>query len=181
VSPSNRRTTIIGAAIIAILFAIFANAIKLHDRLSDVLLIRYKFDVNCVLYPLAIVSGASVSVGQFLKLRQNRKLLMSKTFYNYVSSTRPVIDSHTITQALTNWSWFWACLEAISMFSLSALILVFNGAFQPAAWLFIVCATLLLFMQFFLAQAIIYAESQVTEVLQCDTRRAAVEAEFNAL
>ncbi|WP_162943927.1 MULTISPECIES: hypothetical protein [unclassified Rhizobium] len=173
--------SLIGVLALAILFALIAHAVKLHDRLSDLLRIRSEFDVNYVLYPLAIASGSTLSVAQFDKVRLSRKSLMGATFYAYVSSTKPVIDSHTITQALTNWSWFWICLEAITLLFATATILAVYGAWTPAALLLIACIVLLLLMRFFRLQSAAYAESQVAQVVRDETRRAAVAAEFNAL
>lgn len=170
-----------GVAVPAVLISLFAHSIKLHDRLSDLLRIRHEFDVHYVLYPLAIASGACLSIAQFSKVRQMRKSLMGSTFYAYVSSTNPVIDSHTITQALTNWSWFWASLEAIVILSLTAIILALYGAYFPSTCILIVCTFLLLIMRFFRLQSAIYAESQVVQILRDETRRSLVAAEFNAL
>lgn len=173
--------SLVGVFILAIATALVAHAIKLHDRLSDLLRIRDEFDVNYVLYPLAIASGASMSVAQFNKVRQLRKSLMGSSFYAYASSTSPVIDNHTIVQALTNWSWFWVCLEAIALLTVTAIILAIYGAWLPSAWLLIACTALLLLMRFFRLQSAKYAESQVEQVLRDGTRRAAVAAAFNAL
>lgn len=173
--------SLVSVFILAIATALVAHAIKLHDRLSNLLGIRNEFDVNYVLYPLAIASGANLSVAQFNKVRQLRKSLMGSTFYAYVSSTNPVIDSHTITQALTNWSWFWVCLEAIAFLTVTAIILAIYGAWPAAASLLIACMVLLLLMRFFRLQSATYAESQVEQVLRDSARRAAVAAEFNAL
>ncbi|NTG74480.1 hypothetical protein G6M02_14230 [Agrobacterium rhizogenes] len=173
--------SLVGVFILAAAIAFIAHAIKLHDRLSDLLCIRNEFDVNYVLYPLAIASGANLSVAQFNRVRQQRKSLMGSTFYAYASSTTPAIDSHTITQALTNWSWFWVCLEAIVLLTVTAIFLAGFGAWTPAASLLIACMVLLLFMRFFRLQSAAYAEGQVEQVVRDDIRRAAVAAEFNAL
>jgi hypothetical protein len=170
-----------GVFILSFMIAVTAHAIKLHDRISDTLRIRNEFDVNYVLYPLAIASGAKLSVAQFNNVRSRHKSLMGSTFYNYVSSTKPVIDSHTITQALTNWSWFWICLEMTTIFTTTAIILAIYGAWLPAALLLMACIVLLLSMRFFRLQSAMYAESQVEQVLRDSVRRDAVAAEFNAL
>jgi hypothetical protein len=165
----------------AIGIALLAHAIKLHDRLSDLLRIRKEFDINYVLYPLAAASRPAISLGQFSKIRGQRSNLMASTFYSYASSTRPVIDSHTITQALTNWSWFWVCLEAIAILFGTAITLAFYGEWKTTAFLLIGCSVLLLLMRFFRLQSAVYAESQVEQILRDPVRRASVAAEFNAL
>jgi hypothetical protein len=172
----------LGAALlISVLVAVCSHAFKLHDLLSKLFKIREEFDVRFVVYPLAIGSGVSLSATKLTTLKEERSQLLAKTFYKYVSSTNPVIDSHTISQALTNWSWFWICLEASLLLSITACILVANEAFEPACWVLIVCVLLLLFMRFFRFQSAYYAESQVTQVLQDDIRRTEVAKVFNAL
>lgn len=170
-----------GVFILAIIIGLLAHAIKLHDRLSDVFCIRKEFDLKQLLYPLAIASGASLSIAQFRSMRENREDLMSSTFYKYASSTEPKISSHTITQALTNLSWFWVCLEAITLFTLSAVFLMAYNAWQPAALLLTCCAVLFILMWFFRSQTRTYAERQVRLILDDNTRRMEVTAVFNAL
>lgn len=170
-----------GVFVISILVGIVAHSIKLHDRLSDLFRIRKEFDVNFVLYPLAIASGAKISPAQLDRIKQNRSALMGSTFYAYVSSTKPVIDSHTITQSLTNWSWFWVLLEAQGILSVTAVLLAIYGAWFQTAMVLFACIFMLVPMRFFRLQSAKYAESQVQQVLRDTVRRADVAAEFNAV
>lgn len=173
--------SLVGVFILAIPIALVAHAIRLHDRLSDLLRIRREFDVHYVLYPLAIASGASMQVAQLTKIKQMRQSLMDSVFYVYASSTNPLIDSHTITQALTNWSWFWIILETATLLIGTAIILVTYGAWIPATSLLIASTILIFFMRFFRLQSAAYAERQIEQVLRDSSRREAVAAAFNAL
>lgn len=173
--------SVFGVAILAIIIAVVAYAIKLHDRLSDLLRLRAEFDVHYILYPLAIASGATLSSAQFSKIRQQRNSLMGAAFYQYASSTKPTIDTHTITQALTNWSWFWACLEAMTLLLISASVLAVYDAWKPAVTLCFISVLLMLAMRFFRLQSAGYAESQAEQILRDEDRRSAVAALFNAL
>ncbi|WP_286300114.1 hypothetical protein [Aminobacter sp. SS-2016] len=173
--------SLLGVFTLAIGVGLIAHAIRLHDRLSDLFRIRKEFDVHYILYPLALASGATLSITRLHEVKQQRKRLMGSTFYAYVSSTKPEIDSHTVIQALTNWSWYWVCLEATTLLTLTALVLAIYGAWLASTCLLLGCTMLLLFMRFFRLQSADYAATEVEQVLRDDTRRAAVAAEFNAL
>src|SRR5664279_4659483 len=54
----------------ALAFALFSRAIKLHDRLSDLFGIRDRFDVQAILLPMAAASGAALSLGQQVTVRE---------------------------------------------------------------------------------------------------------------
>ena len=75
---------------------------KLHDRLSDILHIRERFDISHILFPLALASGAACTVEQIWKIKRNRQDLMYKVFYKYASSSpgKSQIELHYITLAL---------------------------------------------------------------------------------
>jgi len=170
-----------GVFVLAVGIALIAHSFKLHILISSALRIRAEFDVNFVLYPLAIASGAKLTSAHLTKIENDKNRLMYSAFYAYVSSTEPKTDRHTITQALTNWSWHWVCLETTAILGVTAIVLAIYDAGGQAASLLIVCAVLLLFMRFFRLQSAEYARRQVEQILQDATRRTAVAAEFNAL
>jgi len=181
--PDNITTSsrITGELLLIFTAAILISAVKLHDRLSDILRIRNEFDIHYVLYPLVAASGATLSATQFNQVRLQRRRLMTSCFYAYASSTTPTIDRHTISQALTNWSWFWVSLEAISLFFTTAIVLMCYAAWMPAALLLMGCLMLLLFMRYFRLQSASYAERQVKQILHDETRRSQIADTFNAL
>src|ERR1700694_1200174 len=101
--------TLFPAAAVTVLFRMF----RVHDRISDLLRIRRRFDVKHILGPLAVGSLGNVSDEQLQRIRAGRDDLMYKVFYRYASSKTPAIDAHFIEDALDWWGWYWCILEAI--------------------------------------------------------------------
>ena len=116
-----------GTFVVAFLISIFSAGIKLHDKISDALRIRSEFDIRWILIPMALLSGAALTTAQFEKLKIDARRLMGEVFYTYASSTagKQVIDEHAITQALTCWSWYWVCVEAIAVLIPTAAIFAY--------------------------------------------------------
>jgi hypothetical protein len=172
-----------GTFFIAFAFACISESVKLHDKISDVLKIRHEFDVRWILIPMALLSGAILNTAQFERLKLERRRLMGDAFYAYASSTpgRQVIDPHTITQALTSWSWYWLCAEAIVVIIPTAAALAYAGHFQYATALLAIVLALMLVMRFFRIDCSRYADSQIQQILNDNGRRSAVATIFNAL
>lgn len=172
-----------GTFSVAVIVAGISESVKLHDKISDALGIRSKFDVRWILIPMALLSGAKITTAQFEKLKTERKRLMGEVFYAYASSTpgRSKIDPHTITQALTAWSWYWLCVEAIAIILPTAGILSYAGQFFWVATLLTLVLILMLVMRVFLADCSAYADSQVRQILKEDGDRQQIAAVFNAL
>lgn len=123
--------------IFASLWAIvFSHIFKLHDRISDVFRIRFRYDQKYILRPIADSVIGDDSKNIYSKLEANRHNAMSNVFYKYASSTEanPLVGKHNIHQALTTFSWYWICLEVIFTSFLTFLaILIINCEFSLAA------------------------------------------------
>jgi hypothetical protein len=132
---------------------------------------------------MALLSAVVLTSAQFEKLRIEKRRLVNEVFYAYASSTagRQVIDPHLITQALTTWSWYWLCAEAIAIIIPTAAILAFWSQFQWVSGLLTTVLVLMLVMRVFRADCSMYAEAQVREILSDNGRRQRVVAIFNAL
>lgn len=165
----------------AFVVASITESIKLHDKISDLFRIRHEFDVHWILLPMALMSGAALSFSQIEKLHYARQRLMGQVFYKYASSTKPEIDPHTITQALTSWSWYWTCVEATAALLPSAAVLAFFGKYAWATTVGCIVLVLLALTRIFHFDCAKYAESQAEQILSNNSRRTAVAAEFNAL
>lgn len=163
--------------------AFLSRALKLHDRLSDLFRIRQRFDVVAILLPLAAATGGIANAGVVRKIKTKREDLMYATFYKYASSTpgKAVIDSHYITMALDQWTWYWILLEAATLATLCALALFVAGQYWIAALLLmgvLAAAWLLQFIRYYCAE---YALQQVEQILSDPARQQAIGAEFSAL
>jgi len=101
--------------ILAIFVTTICYAITLHDRISDLLEIRKKFDYQHILLPLAKLVNVRLSAAQKIRIQENQDSLMRQVFYKFASSRakNPIVDKHDIERALEAWSWFWIMVEAI--------------------------------------------------------------------
>jgi hypothetical protein len=104
---------------IPFIFALLSRIIKLHDRISDLLKIRLRFDTKHILIQLSRGVGSDVSPE---RIKNNRNDLMYKVFYRYVGFKDPVIDAQLIRTALDNWGWLWVEVEASFLLILTSII-----------------------------------------------------------
>jgi hypothetical protein len=159
-----------------------ARTVRLHDRISDVLGIRRRFDIDKILRPLAEGSGYPVGDLNLATLRKKRGSAMGRTFYRYASSTDPKIDKHLIYEALDWWSWYWAQLEATAVLLPTGIALLlstprWHGYALLVGCLLVWCVSL----PFFRYHCARYAQSQVDEILSDAERARGIQQEFNAL
>jgi hypothetical protein len=171
--------TILPAFVVAALSRIF----KLHDRLSDMLRIRQRFDVSEILFPMAIASGASLSGEQIRAIKKNREAMMYKVFYKYASSTKgkAVIDSHYITMALDQWSWYWIVLEQTFLACVLASTFWIAGRYSLAATFLAVALVAIAVLQGIRSLCSDYALQQVEQILGASQRKLEVAEAFRAL
>lgn len=105
--------------LIPLVVAILSNIIKLHDKISDLLKIRLRFDTSHILIPLAQGVGSDISPE---RIKNNRNDLMYKVFYRYAGFKDPVIDAQLVRTALDNWGWLWVEVEASFLWLLTSVI-----------------------------------------------------------
>jgi hypothetical protein len=167
--------------LVGLLAALLSHMFKLHDKISDLLRMRQDFDVRWILLPMAALSGASITPEKLDKVIAQRDRLMKDVFYKYASSTKPLIDTHAITSALTNWSWYWCALEACVYLTATSLILIAFGAWQPAAWMLLTSVALTIVMRLLRYDSGSTANAEIEEIMADETRRNEVAARFDAL
>jgi hypothetical protein len=172
-----------GTFLPAFALALLSRIFKLHDRISDALLIRYRFDVAEILFPLAIGSGAALNCHQIRAIRKERQSLMYKVFYKYASSTpgKSVIDPHYITMALDQWCWYWIVLESTFIALALALILLTAKRYFAAAILFGGVLVAVGILQVIRSQCSDYALQEVEAILEKTDRKLEVAEAFRAL
>jgi hypothetical protein len=110
--------------VVPLIVAIISRVIKLHDRISDIFLIRHKFDVKYILFPIVRKVGSNVMLD---KIQKNRIDMMYKVFYPYAGFKDPSIDAQLVRSALDNWGWLWVEVESCCLFLLTAVIFLFIG------------------------------------------------------
>lgn len=172
-----------GTLLPGLLAAGLSHVFKLHDKLSSLLYIRYDFDIRWIMVPMAALSSAKMTTEKMEKLGSQRHAIMKDVFYKYASSSagRQVIDPHTITQALTNWSWFWCCLESCAFLIVTCITLIIFGKWQAATWILLICFLLIIVMRLLRAESSKSATAQVEEILNDPDRRSQIKARFDAL
>ena len=169
--------------LVAFLFAFLSRLVKLHDRLSDLFGIRRHFDVESILMPMAVASGATLSLEQQKTLRAKRIALMTNIFYKYASSSpgKAVIEQHAITMALDQWSWYWICVEAAFVLFVTSVVLAAAGKWSVAFLLVVSVLATIWLLQAIRPLCQRYALDEARQILDDQIRAAAVREQFLAL
>jgi hypothetical protein len=167
----------------ALAIAFLSRVTKLHDRLSDLFGIRKRFDVASILFPLCAGSGGVSDPLRLSNIKLNRASLMRSTFYKYASSGpgKAVIDSHYITLALDQWSWYWILLETCALVTITGVGLLSTGRFQLGAIFLLVTLIAIWLLQVVRGYCEKYALQQVEQILSDPARKREVLEKFNAL
>jgi hypothetical protein len=169
--------------VIAFLVAVLTHTFQFHDRISDVLGIRRRFDRKSILIPLFQRVGCVVTKDKEVKIAQQRHELMHAVFYKYASSRddRPLVDKHDIEHALNAWSWLWVFVEGIFYFGVGAIIAWWLGSSNLAVT-FAVVSTFLLILAFAQrARLDRYARPQIRTIAADPTASYDVKRKFDAL
>ncbi|MBI1822328.1 MAG: hypothetical protein HY036_02125 [Nitrospirae bacterium] len=112
--------------VVPLVLAGISRLILLHDKISNILGLRKRFDTNHILFPMADQSGYTLTDAFKQRLTANRKEAMSDIFYRYASFINPVIDRQLVRTAADNWGWLWSAVEAsfVCLVTLSILTLL---------------------------------------------------------
>lgn len=170
----------LGYVIPGLLVGIVARTVHLHDRISDVLGIRKRFDVKFILVPLAIGAGIRQKDINLGMVEASRDELMDSAFYRYTSSKakETIVDKHLICEALSWWSWYWVVVESTSILSIVALILLFAKAWATVAMILACIVASLGVLRFFKHHCARYAKREVQEILSDSTRQNEVKEQM---
>ena len=171
--------------VFAAIVTFVSSTIKLHDRLSDVLGIRSKFEIKYILLPMATLLNISISEENLekLKIKENRDDVMYGNFYKYASSdpAKTVIDRHSVTLALDQWFKFWIILKAMFFLLISGFILLFYGIFFYIVVGIVIEVLLLLLLKISYRMSIRLALIQVKLILDDDMRKNKIKNNLIAL
>jgi len=173
----------LGTILLALFIAFVLRAVRMHDRLSNLLGIRRNFDVQEILVPLAERTIGSPTGDTLVRIARERDRLMDQVFYQYVSSTRDRgnIDSHLIEGALDQWSWFWCLLETAALLIVTAFALAVSGAPDLAAILTVVVAGCVILMIGIRSLCGKNAAKQIEAILIDPERKAKIAEAFHAI
>lgn len=124
---------------IPLIFALLENIIKIHNKISDLLKIRYRFDKNVIIKKSLELCNKTNKLT--LINQSNRVKIMSNIFYKYAGYANPSIDVHLIYMALGTWSWYWIFLDtflATSILGILYLAISFS-------WISLITISIILF------------------------------------
>jgi hypothetical protein len=169
--------------VIAFVVAVLTHTFQFHDRISDVLGIRRRFDCKSILIPLSQGVGSVVTKDKEAKIAQRRDELMHAVFYKYASSRddHPLVDKHDIEHALNAWSWLWVFVEGAFYFGVGAIIAWWLGSRNLAATLTIVWIALVVLAFVQCARLHRYARPQIDTIAADPTASFDVKRKFDAL
>jgi len=173
----------LGTFLPALGIALLFRALKFHDRISDLLGIRSCFDVNHILLPLAKKVGMELRGTELEALSKQRRRLMSEVFYAFASSTPSDkgIDTHYVTMALDQWSWFWIVIEGIPLILASSVALFFGAGWTSGLVVLVICAALMLLLMPIWQQCKRYAMDEVCQIVSDPDRKKRIVEAFSAL
>ena len=161
--------------------AVASRAIRLHDRISDILRIRLVFDTRHILFPMAELAGLTVTKSLKERLVAERRPAMYAVFYPYASFANAVIDRQLVRTAADNWGWFWVAIEAMFMGVVTLIILVMLNQWSHVAWVGLTVALLLAFIVFQWSVCRSGAAHQVEAILADPIRKQAIAASFSRI
>ena len=173
----------LGVLAVALAWTVITRLVKLHDRVSDVLGLRKRFDIQHILKPMATAVGVSLSAKQEIAMKCSRRRLMSDAFYKYASGGegKAVIDEHYVSLALDQWAWFWIIVESMVTWALAGIILVSSAHFIAAAIVLgcVAASSLLLVLSW--QASVRYAQDEIRQITQDQARQKEIAGIFNAL
>jgi len=167
--------------LIPLLIAVMSRVFRLHDRISDFLGIRKRFDLKYILKPLAQGIGIPVSGPNWNRIEERRKTAMTRTFYRYASFQDPKIDLQLVRAAADRWAWFWCTVEPQVVLLVAGLIFMFLDAVVPLLLVLLSIGSLALIGCLLWPQMQRGAGVQVQEILHREDWKAELRTTFGEL
>jgi len=166
---------------IPFLIALISRIIKLHDRISDILGIRKRYDVKYILTPIAEKAGYNTNDKK--KFVKNRRVLMSKLFYKYASSIEKdcIIDYHDVIMAMDQFGWYWVMIEVEFLLIIGILFSLAYRSFSFSFDLIIILLASFLISQNVLMQCKRYTSIEVDKICNDVNRKNEILNTLNAL
>ncbi len=161
--------------------AFFTRVILLHDKLSDILRLRHRFDTRYILAPMAGNAGLKLTAKFKKRLEAERHPAMYAVFYKYAGFKNPAIDAQLVRTALDSWGWFWAALEAAFLLFVTLLVLALIRQWYPLLLVSVGILLLVFFMRYQWSVCRDGARQQVNAILQDPARTDEVRTYFAKL
>ena len=160
-----------------LLIGLIEHIFKIHDKISELLKIRYKYDTYVIINNMAKKCDICLNINNINK--SNCKKIMGKIFYKYASSTKPEIDEHNILLALNEWCWFWIILDTTILFLITSIwFLIVNYSCCNLLTVICILFVLLLSLWAIKKQAERYTKAEINEILSKPSRKKEIEEEL---
>lgn len=148
---------------------------KIHDKISTLIGIRNRYDKNVI--AKKILKNCDINVETLDK--STVKMILSKAFYKYVSSTNPIIDRHYINLTLNEWCWYWITLDTFILFLITGIIfLIIKWSLINFLIVLIICLFLLLIMKLIKLQAKKYTNEEINFIFSDNKRVSEIKKEL---
>ena len=167
--------------VIPLLLAIFSRMILLHDKISDILRIRYSFDMRHILFPLAQAVGIVLTKAQKRHIGTVRDTAMYPVFYEFAGFNNPKIDKQLVRSALDRWGWFWVVVESSVLTLVTGSILAALRQWHHVIIFGIVLGLLLLFLVYQWFVCCRSAKAEIDAILVDEDRRRIIRDYFEKL
>lgn len=151
--------------LIPLLVAVLTRIFLVHDKISDLLGLRRRFDLENILKPLAEGVGLSTTDTTWRRVQNSRNVAMTRTFYRYASFRDPRIDVQLVRTAADRWAWFWCTIEPQVVLLITGIIFAVLGAWVGVVVVLVAMAVLSLIALVLWHQLKRDAEPQVAEIL----------------
>jgi hypothetical protein len=161
--------------------AFIARVILLHDKISDMLRLRHRFDTRYILFPMAERVGFKLTAKFKKRLEPEREPAMYAVFYPFAGFKDPAIDAQLVRTALDRWGWFWAALEAAFLLFVTLLVLASIRQWYHLLLIGIGILLLVAFMKYQWSVCCEGARQQIEAILQDPSRMERVRSYFAKL
>jgi len=151
---------------IPFIVAMISRIIKLHDKISDLLRIRERYDINCVIKP--IILGVNKNPSEFLStITIQRREILEKIFYKYTSTDQSncKINHHFVVMVMDQMAWYWIFVEYLFLVTISIIIGFIFWNIQLIIGLVITWLVLFFFSKLILRIAKKYTKIEVNQIV----------------
>jgi hypothetical protein len=166
-------------AVPAIIIAVLARIVRLHNKVSDLFGIRARFDLYRILIPLCGSLQISVDKEFRDKLRTHRQSVMKRTYYAYASFEEPEISKALVLSAIDLWTWYWILLESAVILAIAGIALASLQAYAGATLVFVVLFLATLLFSTYDEICGKLADAQIEEIVANAERASHLKTEFS--
>jgi hypothetical protein len=165
----------------AAVIALVARIIRLHDKMSDLLGVRARFDLYRILIPLCGSLHVSVDKNFRDKLSGRRETAMERTYYAYASFEDPKISKALVLNAIDRWTWYWILLESCVLLGIAGGVLLVCGAYLGESIVLVVLILAMLLFSTYYDACGKLADAQIDEIVAEPERATKLKAEFTQM